>query len=168
MNHASRLILGTLALTVLATVAQAQTNNASIQATATVQQPINVTGDAALAFGNVFPGVAKTVAPTDAAAGHFTVTGQASANVNLTFTLPGSLSDGSGNTLPIATWQAIHNNTNVTAGDTSFTPSAGLTSTTLDATTGKRYLFIGATVSPASNQAAGAYSGTVTMTVVYF
>src|SRR5256885_928215 len=53
MNTASKLTLAALALTVLTTaVAQAQVNNANITATATVQQPINVTGAQSLNFGH--------------------------------------------------------------------------------------------------------------------
>src|SRR5947207_15560783 len=85
MNTASKLTLAALALTVLTTaVAQAQVNNANITATATVQQPINVTGAQSLNFGNVFPGVAKTIAATDGTnAGRWDVAGQASTVVNL-------------------------------------------------------------------------------------
>src|SRR6267142_916368 len=84
MNTASKLTLAALALTVLGTAAaQAQVNNASITATATVQQPINVTGAQSLNFGNVFPGVAKTIAATDGTnAGRWDVSGQASTLVN--------------------------------------------------------------------------------------
>jgi len=37
----------------------------------------------------------------------------------------------------------------------------------LDATTGNRFIFVGATVTPGVAQAAGAYTGTITMNVVY-
>ncbi len=168
MHTASRVTLAALALIALAaTSAQSQTNNASIQATASVQTPINVVGDANLVFGNVFPGLAKTIAVTDAGAGHFSATGQATANVDLTFSLPGTLSDGSGNTMPIGTWTGHHNNANLATGGTDFTPSGTPTSTQLSGS-GQKYVFIGATVSPATNQAAGSYSGQVSMTVVYF
>ena len=92
----SALAAGLLALT--ATAGQAQ--SANINATATVLTAITVTGANPLAFGNVFPGVAKTVAITDAGAGRFDLTGQTSANVNIAFTLPANLTSG-GNNLPI-------------------------------------------------------------------
>lgn len=165
MHTASKLSLAVLALTLVgASVAQAQ--SATIQATATVQTPLTVTGTADLAFGNVFPGLAKTVAPADGTSGRFTVLGQTGAEVSLTFPgLPANLT-GAGN-LPIGTYTGVHNNTNATAGGTGFTPSAASTLAVLDATTGNRFVFLGATVTPAVAQAPGAYTGTITMNVVY-
>jgi hypothetical protein len=66
-----------------------------------VLQAINVTGAAALDFGSVLPGINYTVdAASGASAGRFDLTGVASANVNLSFTLPTDLNSG-GNLLPI-------------------------------------------------------------------
>ena len=165
MNTASKLSLAVLALSLVgASVAQAQ--SATIAATATVQTPLTMTGAAPLAFGNVFPGLAKTVAPADPTSGRFTILGQTSAEVSITFPgLPANLT-GAGN-LPIGTYAGVHNNTNGTAGGTVFTPSAASTLALLDATTGNRFIFIGATVTPAVAQTPGAYSGTITMNVVY-
>ena len=58
-----------IALVGAAGAAQGQT--ASIAATATVVTPITVTGTAPLAFGNVFQGVNRTVAFSDATSGRF-------------------------------------------------------------------------------------------------
>lgn len=167
MKTALRSMVAVIALTMVGVVAaSAQTNNASILATATVQQPINVAGARDLAFGNVFPGVSKVIPVTDPNSGRWDVTGQVSANVQLTFNLPGTLSDGA-NTMPIGTYTAHHNTVNSPSGGTDFTPSAAPTNAVLSGT-GGLFVFIGATVSPASNQSAGAYSGTLSMTVVYF
>src|SRR3989440_9743153 len=89
-----------LALVAAASV-RAQGVNGSISATATVQSPITVAGAQTLAFGNVFPGVAKTVAYSDASnGGRFDVTGQGSTPVTYSFALPTNLTS-SGNNLPI-------------------------------------------------------------------
>jgi len=151
-------------LGVTALAAPAQSNNANIAVTAVVQQPINVAATNALAFGNVFPGVAKTVLVTSASAGSFAVTGQASTPVSMTFVVPASLTSGV-NTLPIGTFTGNWNGTNAPTG-TGFTPSAAATAATLSAT-GQMFVFVGATVTPATTQAAGSYSGTLQMTVVY-
>lgn len=156
--------LGILAAA-LPAVAQAQTNNASIQATAVVQQPINVIGFAPLDFGNVFPGVNKSVAVTAATAGRFDVTGQASTPVSMSFVLPANLSSG-GNLLPIGSWTGHHNTTASPSGGTNFTPSAGSTAATFSGS-GQLFVYVGGTVSPATNQAAGSYSGSVQLTVIY-
>jgi hypothetical protein len=148
----------------IATTAVAQSNSASITATAVVQQPINVVGAANLAFGNVFPGVNATVPLTGAGAGRFDVTGQASAPVNLAFTaLPTDLVLLSNN-LPVS-FTAGYNGTNSAAGATSFAPGGGA-ATSLSGT-GALFVFLGGTVTPAVNQVAGTYTGTVTLQVTY-
>ena len=78
------------AVTLSLGTASLHAQSASIQATATVLSAITVTGTN-LAFGNVTPGVNKTVAITDAGAGLFTVTKAAATSVALTFTLPTNL-----------------------------------------------------------------------------
>lgn len=167
MKTALRSTVAAIALTMVGVVAaRAQTNNASIQATAVVQQPINVTGARDLAFGNVFPGVNKSIPVTDPNSGRWDVAGQANANVQLTFNLPATLSDGT-NTMPIGTYAAHHNTSNAPTGGTDFTPSAAPANATLSGT-GGLFVFIGATVSPATNQPAATYSGLLSMTVVYF
>ena len=164
MNSASKLILTALVLTVLATAAaQAQVNNANITATATVQQPINVSTGQSLNFGNVFPGVAKTIATTDATAGRWDVTGQASTLVNLSLTLPINLQSGL-NLLPIANFTGSYNTANNAAAATPF-PVAGA-STSLSGT-GALFVWVGGQVNPASNQPAGVYTASVTLTVMY-
>jgi hypothetical protein len=155
----SALAAGLLALT--ATAGRAQTG--SIQATATVLSAITVTGATPLAFGNVTPGLAKTVAP--ATGGRFDLVGANSANVNLTFTLPANLT-GPGS-LPIGTWTGLYFGTNVPASATAFTPSAAATSTAFSGT-GTLFVWVGATVTPGGAQPAGAYTGTVQLTAAYF
>ena len=156
--------LAVLALVVFTTPVYAQVNNASITATATVQAPINVTAVSNLDFQSVFPGVAKTVLVTDATAGRWDVAGAASTPVSLNFTLPGNLSSGA-NLMPIGTWTGNHNTTAAPTG-TGFTPSGTPTAATLSAT-GALFVYIGATVSPLANQAAGVYTAAVTLTVLY-
>ena len=162
----SKLSLAVLALVVIGvSAAQAQTNSASITATADVQTPINVIGFQQLNFQNVFPGVNKTVAATDLTnAGRFDVTGQLSTAVTLSFTLPATLSSGA-NTMPIDSYTGIHADNSAQTGGIGFNPVTGA-SPTLGAT-GGLFVWIGARVVPATNQAQGVYTANVTMTVVY-
>jgi hypothetical protein len=141
-------------------------NNASATVTATVQQPITVTKNNDLSFATVFPGVDKTIAVTAGGAAKFTVAGQASTPVNLTFTIPATIASG-GNTLTLASWAGHFATTDVTSGGTSFTPSSSATAATLSGS-GALYVYVGATAQPTVTQAAGSYSGNMTMTVVYF
>lgn len=164
MRKLVALALAVLALVVFTTPVYAQVNNASITATATVQAPINVTAVSNLDFQNVFPGVAKTVLVTDATAGRWDVAGAVSAPVSLNFTLPGNLSSGA-NLMPIGTWTGNHNTTAAPTGS-GFTPSGTPTAATLSAA-GALFVYIGATVSPLANQAAGVYTAAVTLTVLY-
>jgi hypothetical protein len=148
-----------------AATAEAQ-NSANIQATATVLSAVTVAAGNDLQFGNVTPGVNKTVAIADAGAGRFDVTKAASQGVTLSFTLPTNLTSGANN-LPIGSWTGGWNTSATPAGATTFTPSLGGTNTA--ATPGSNiFVYVGATVSPAVAQVAGSYTGTVTMSAVYF
>ncbi|HEY6091164.1 MAG TPA: DUF4402 domain-containing protein [Gemmatimonadales bacterium] len=165
MRTISKLTLAVAALVLTGTTLQAQTNNASITATASVQTPINVIGAQQLNFGNVFPGVNKTVAASDLTnGGRFDVTGQASTPVTLSFTLPATLSSGA-NTMPIVSYTGIYALLATQAGGVAFTPASGATPTLSGS--GNLFVWVGAQVQPATNQAAGVYTGSVTMTVVY-
>lgn len=140
-----------------------------ITATADVQTPLTVTGSADLDFGTVFPGVNKAVAYTDAVnAGQWDITGEAAAEVTLEFTaLPATLTFGA-NTLPIvyAVTDAGHNTTDAPGSATSFDPAVG-TTTDLHAATGALFVWIGGTVQPPEDQAAGTYTATITLNVAY-
>jgi hypothetical protein len=148
-----------------AVTAEAQTS-ANINATATVLSAVTVAGATDLQFGNVTPGVNKTIAIADAGAGRFDITKAAASGVTLAFTLPANLASG-GDLLPIGSWTGGWNTANTPAGATAFTPSAGGTNTAVTAGTAL-FVFVGATVSPPAAQPAGSYSGTVTMSAVYF
>ncbi len=148
-----------------ATALEAQTS-ATIEATATVLSAVTVNAGPDLQFGNVTPGVPKTIAIGDAGAGRFDVTKATGAGVTLSFTLPTDLDSG-GNTLPIGGWTGGWNTVNTPAGATAFTPDLAGTNTAATAGT-NLYVYVGATVTPAAGQAAGAYTGDVTMSVVYF
>jgi hypothetical protein len=160
------LALSAVALSVVALPGHAQ-NNASASVTATVQQPITVTKNNDLSFGSVFPGVNKAIAVTDGGAAKFTVAGQANTPVNLTFTLPATIANG-GNNLTINSWTGQYNILDAPTGGTTFTPSTSATTATLSLVGGALYVYVGATAAPTASQAAGSYSGSMTMTVVYF
>lgn len=170
-RHAAAAFVAALAL-FLGGTSTLSAQSGTLTATATVLQPISITKVSDLQFGNVFPGVNKTVNYDDASnAGSFSVAGDGGAQVAVSFTLPTDLTDASSNTLPIDTWTGYLNTTNsATSGGSTFTPSATASNTNLSGTsgsTGSLYVFVGATVKPASNQTQGSYSGTVTMTVAY-
>lgn len=140
--------------------------SASITATANVFRPITISGARNLDFANVFPGVNKTVAIAAATSGRFDIVAEASQAVTLTFALPSTLANGA-NSLVIGSWTGCWNGTNSTSGCTTFTPSGTASNATVGGAT-NLYVFVGATVSPTAAQIAGAYTGTVSLTVAYF
>jgi hypothetical protein len=160
------LALSAVALSIVALPGHAQ-DNASASVTATVQQPITVTKNNDLSFGSVFPGVNKAIAVTAGGAAKFTVAGQANTPVNLSFTLPATIANG-GNNLTINSWTGHYNALDAPTGGTTFTPSTSATTATLSLAGGALYVYVGATAAPTGTQAAGLYSGSMTMTVVYF
>ena len=92
------------------------------------------------------------------------VIAMASAPVNLTFTaLPTDLNNA-GNLLPVS-FTSGYNTLNAPGGATPFAPGSGA-STSLSGT-GALFVFLGGTVTPAVNQVAGTYNGTVTLQVTY-
>jgi len=165
MNRWAKFSTAVVAATVVV-ASSASAQSANINVTATVFQAITVVAGTNLAFGNVFPGVNKTIAVTDAGAGRWDATGQASQNVNMTFTLPTNLANGANN-LAIATWTGCRDGDNTVAGCVAFTPSAGATAAAFGAG-GVLTVWIGATVSPTAAQAAGNYTATATLTLAYF
>ena len=156
--------LGTmLALAVVAATARGQ--SATIAATATVVTPITVTGTAPLAFGNVFQGVNKTIAFSDATSGRFSLTGYLNSQVSMTFTLPATLTSGA-NTLPINTYDVRVNGTNSTTGTTALTVTSG-TPVLSNFVAGNLFVFLGGRVQPAVAQAQGTYTGTIVLAAAY-
>ena len=161
MNPTRHLAL-VLALVAAGTV---QAQSASIAATATVVTPLTVTGTAPLAFGNVFQGVNKTVAFSDATSGRFSLTGYLASQVALTFTLPATLASGA-NTMPINTYDVRVNGTNSTAGTTALTVVSG-TPVNSNLVAGALFVFIGGRVQPTVAQVAGSYTGTLVLAAAY-
>jgi len=139
----------------------------TINATANVLTPLSVTsGLRDLDFGDVFPGLNKSIALTDATSGKWRIDGESSKEVQMSFTLPANLSFGA-NTMPIsfsandAGWFA----TDVVGSAVPFDPAGG--DTEVLSILGQGFVWLGGTVSPAANQAAGVYSATVSLDVVY-
>lgn len=143
-------------------------NTGNITAQANVVTPITVTPQINLDFGNVFPGVAKTVPRTAATAGRWRASGFGGAQVTLSFTLPTNLTSGA-NTLPISfgAGTAGRNTVLDAATATAFDPAAGATANLAAAPASELFVWIGGTVTPTVAQPAGLYTGTITLTVSY-
>ncbi len=151
----------------LPSFAQAQSSvTESVNATATILAGLEIRPDTDLAFGELVPGVARTVFNSDADAAQFVVAGAPGATVNLVFTaLPTSLAGPGGATLPVA----------FSSSAAGFGPASRTVAQSFDPGsaqvasmgTGTLYIMLGGTASPAPTQTAGSYSGTVTLQVSY-
>jgi hypothetical protein len=164
-----RKILGVaVALSLVLGATSAFAVSGDIQATANVLTPLSVTNNLRdLDFGDVFPGINKSIAYDAGTSGKWQIDGQLGREVDITFTLPAVLTSG-GNTMPIAFGanDAAWNTADIVGAATTFDPAVGATEF-LDVGTGQMFVWIGGTVQPPETQAGGAYSGTITMDVVY-
>ena len=146
-----------------------QSLTAQSTVTASVLQPITVTA-IPMSFPAVYAGTPATIAPSDARAMRLLLDGATALSVDITYeSLPSVLTlQGGGVTLPIGTWRQR------TGPDCSGSNSTALTGSTLTValspttgSSGRTSLCLGATVSPTPTQAAGVYTGTVTISVRY-
>ena len=131
-------------------------------------QQTSVVGVRPLAFGGLFPGVPRAVLRTDpASSAQFDLKGHPNGSASLTFLLPAVMTGPAGATLPLV----------FGGNDAGFSASQSITSQVgfdprtpyLATFPGNRAsVFLGGTASPSVSQRAGAYTGTVTLTVVFF
>lgn len=156
-----------LALIVFASDSIAQDNSVTVTASGTVLQPLDVTGTNLTFSDEIFPGIDEAVAHTEAGAAQFDITGEDGREINVEFTLPTELDGAGETTLPISfdTDDAGSNEDDVQGSAVAFDPNS---SETLNlSATGTLFIWLGGTVEPASDQAAGAYSGEITLDLTY-
>jgi len=143
---------------------------ALIAATTPLAGQSQVTGVRNLAFGVVIRGVPNTVAPNDPIrSGRFYVRHQLRQQVRLQFTLPSQLPRvGGGGNLPISfgSTSAIAQGTAGNSNPVTFNPNNARVFVLV--TSPDFYVNLGGQVSPAANQAAGNYQGTITLTCTFF
>src|SRR5438132_8538477 len=171
MRRLPVLALGLCAVTAPAATAQ---NAASISADAVVVTVgMTIATLSQLNFGSVPKGVATTVAPNQAAAGAWHVTGNGNAFVNISFTLPTQLTDipaQPGSTMPIAfsaTAALWRRATNSPAGATTFIPNVGTVGRLGPPANPNMYIWIGGMVTPAAAAKPGIYQGTIIVSLSY-
>ncbi|MBU0984818.1 MAG: hypothetical protein KKA42_13165 [candidate division Zixibacteria bacterium] len=177
----SRLLVGLLAVAVLSipTATNAQ-DVANGQASATVLAILAVAATTGLDFGNVYQGVPVTAAKdnstTGTAAGVFTITGAASADIAVYMQMPEYLATTSGDDRMVISFNstdaAFDTTGNVdpaafATGVADVDPYNWGAAATNVGSTGTSAIFLGGAVLPSVNQTAGAYSGDIIVTVSY-
>lgn len=176
LRRAAGLALVALACSTTLHAQASGTQSTTAQITARVFAPLTIVKNEDLRFGNLFaPYAAKTIAFTDNAASggraRFTISGEGGAELSLTVNVPATLTSGA-NTLPVGTFTLRRHTTDVdnagtdavmVTGDNTYT--ANLSGTAAGA--GAMYLRVIATATPGGSQAAGSYTGTITVTVNY-
>jgi hypothetical protein len=151
-------------------------------ATATLLAALQVAAPNALAFGNVYQGVAKSVANNEASAGVFTIQGAANAQISIYMQLPDYLAGGTGNDRMVVAFSTTDAtvdsvaaagpvaNTDPTSqgggGWPNTNPHAFPAATQLGGD-GFASIYLGGKVIPSVNQTAGAYQADIVLTVAY-
>lgn len=178
MNRSVKIILFVLLAAVLAVPSAVNSQDvATGSATATVLTALAVSSVAALVFGNVYQGVAATIANINAAAGIYAITGQASAGIAIYMALPEyvALADGSDRmTIAFSSTDASVDSLGG-ADPTAMVGGAGwqdtnphsFPSATVIGSGGTTNIYLGGKITPTINQTAGAYTGDIVLTVAY-
>jgi len=172
MRRARLVLAGCLAALVAAPAVRAQTTGtvpvtATVDNTALVVQPVSN-----LDFGTVTRGTPVTVSPRSASAAYIDIQGAKNAQIVVTWTLPTTLSTGSGGvTMPItfANNSACYNRNSNQANCTRYNPVNSQTRRVRNQNPPNNNIgfWIGGTVSPSATQKPGVYRGTITLTAVY-
>lgn len=130
---------------------------------------VGVVGVRDLAFGNVLPGIATNVPPSDPIqSGMWEVTAQQGDRVRVRLTLPNQLTAPGGLQMAVG----FANNHAIAVSDAPgatpvvFNPNAAQNFRLQ--TSGRFFVFLGGTVSPTGTQAPGNYTATALLTVTVF
>jgi hypothetical protein len=131
-------------------------------------RPLNVMGRQGLTFGTMWSGQPAQVSRQDPLrSGQVELRGMRNTDVQITFSLPASLTGPGGAQLPLsfsANDGGVGTTATITAA-TGFDPR--LPRVAQFSGNGRLYLFLGGTALPGVGQTAGAYTATVTVTVAY-
>lgn len=131
-------------------------------------RPLSAFSRQTLDFGTLFSGTPTKVSRLDALrAGQFELRGDKDSEVRIDLGLPTALAGPEGAKVPLqfAAGDAGYAQDGAIATAAPFDPRGALITTL--SSNGRLYLFLGGTASPATKQTAGAYAGTVTVTIAY-
>jgi hypothetical protein len=170
------LVMGVCAMMSTSAVAQDVANGS---ATATVQAVLQVTSVQALNFGTVYQGVPKTVGVTDDAnTGILQIMGEAGAQVAMYLEMPEYMGTATGDDRMNIAFSSTDATIGILAASTPSVPGAGATvgedphnlgayALGTPAPDNLAKLFLGGSVFPSVDQAAGAYTADIILTAAY-
>lgn len=177
-NRLALLLALTLLLAVTAAIpAPAHAGTANGAGTARIVTVITVTATQNLNFGEVYPGIPKEMGYNrDDSSGIFTITGEASAEINLDLVLPEYLALTNGSDR----MSVVFDDASAAIDTTTTTPSLvgssngwinqdprNLPAAAVIGSGGVTRLYIGGRVAPSSAQTAGSYTGDIVLSVSY-
>ncbi len=175
-GYSSKLLLAAAVMIMVAPSVVFGQSSGTTDATATILAQIAIVQEQDIVFGNVVPGDTSIADVADnAEAGIFRMTGAASAPVTVAMILPAFLEeDGVGTDELIIEFAATDAQYDLTGGvvmpadgnGVAFDPSAVLLGQSLSGT-GEMDIYLGGKIRARQSQTAGAYTGTVLMTVWY-
>ncbi|HEY6091163.1 MAG TPA: hypothetical protein VIV83_04165 [Gemmatimonadales bacterium] len=131
-------------------------------------KPLTITGVRGVTFGTVLPGVPTVVLRTDPVnSGQFNIKGPKGGPALLSFVLPLTMTGPAGAVMPLTfgSSDAGYSATQSIGSQVGFDPKQPFTVAIPN--NGAASVFVGATVSPAANQRAGAYTATIIFTMTY-
>ncbi len=180
MNKKSmKLIAAVVLFTIMASFTPAKAQEVGVgSATATVLAALQVVASQALAFGtSVLQGVPVSVAPADAACGHFTITGATTQELSVNLQLPDYLWHGTASEEDrmVITFSSTDMIVDPDVAGVPGTPTVNALPASdpyniADVTplvAGTVHLFLGGTILPAVDQRIGAYTADIVCTVAY-
>jgi hypothetical protein len=165
------LLLGFICVIIPQSAIEAQ-EIATVQARAMVMPSMSIVGTHDLDFGNVMPGLTKTVDKTESgSAAEWIITGIPKAEINVAFLLPASLRETDGTEiLPVEFKMADAAYSDSTKGGQQVPAgilNPHLVNTTQIGENGTLGIWLGGKALPGPSQLSGLYTGRVTMTVTY-
>jgi hypothetical protein len=178
LNRKIRLLAAAIAILGVVSWSNAWSQDVAVgSATATVLAALTVTATQALAFGNVYQAISKTVANNSATAAIFTMGGSANAGISIYMELPAYLALANGSDRMVISFSTTDAIVDTTGGSdpTGFVAADGYnnvnpynlpTSANLS-DAGAANVYLGGKVIPTVDQKAGAYSGDIVLTVSY-
>jgi hypothetical protein len=131
-------------------------------------RPLSALSRQMLDFGTLFSGTPTKISRFDALhAGQFELRGFKNSEVRVDLGLPPALTGPAGAKVPLtfAASDGGYSRDGVIVTAAPFDPRTALVTTL--SSNGRLYLFLGGTASPAVQQPAGVYGGTVTVTIAY-